>query len=133
MEVACCGGLENAVKRALQASGKKFIPWQVVTISTDGHSGLKKLNFLPKGLQFVKQSAILICVANRRRNYARLAQLVEHLLDVQEVRRFESCTAHSKNPHRFTVGIFFRVQLRRVNASSPAIINARLQGAAGHF
>lgn len=35
MEVPCCGGLENAVKRALQQSGK-FIPWQVVTISTDG-------------------------------------------------------------------------------------------------
>ena len=35
MEVPCCAGIENAVKRALQASGK-FIPWQVVTISTDG-------------------------------------------------------------------------------------------------
>ena len=35
MEVPCCGGLENAAKRALKASGK-FIPWQVVTISTDG-------------------------------------------------------------------------------------------------
>lgn len=35
MEVPCCGRIENAVKRALQASGK-FIPWQVVTISTDG-------------------------------------------------------------------------------------------------
>ena len=35
MEVPCCGGLENAVKRAIQSSGK-FIPWQVVTISTDG-------------------------------------------------------------------------------------------------
>lgn len=35
MEVPCCGGLENAVKRALLASGK-FIPWQVVTITTDG-------------------------------------------------------------------------------------------------
>lgn len=35
MEVPCCGGLENAVKAALQSSGK-FIPWQVVTISTDG-------------------------------------------------------------------------------------------------
>lgn len=35
MQVPCCGGIENAVKRALQASGK-FIPWQVVTISTDG-------------------------------------------------------------------------------------------------
>ena len=35
MEVPCCGGIENAVRRALQASGK-FIPWQVVTISTDG-------------------------------------------------------------------------------------------------
>ena len=35
MEVPCCGGLENAAKLALQASGK-FIPWQVITISTDG-------------------------------------------------------------------------------------------------
>ena len=35
MEVPCCGGLELAAKRALQASGK-FIPWQVITISTDG-------------------------------------------------------------------------------------------------
>lgn len=35
MEVPCCGGLENAVKTALKNSGK-FIPWQVVTISTDG-------------------------------------------------------------------------------------------------
>ncbi len=35
MEVPCCGGIENAVKRALQASGK-FIPWQVVTLSADG-------------------------------------------------------------------------------------------------
>ncbi len=36
MEVPCCGGLENAAKIALQQSGK-FIPWQVVTISTDGN------------------------------------------------------------------------------------------------
>ena len=35
MEVPCCGGIEHAVKQALRASGK-FIPWQVVTISTDG-------------------------------------------------------------------------------------------------
>ena len=35
MEVPCCGGIENAVKQALQKSGK-FIPWQVVIISTDG-------------------------------------------------------------------------------------------------
>ncbi len=35
MEVPCCGGIELAVKKALQTSGK-FIPWQVVTISTDG-------------------------------------------------------------------------------------------------
>ncbi len=35
MDVPCCGGLENAVKRALLTAGK-FIPWQVVTISTDG-------------------------------------------------------------------------------------------------
>jgi len=35
MEVPCCGGMENAAKKALQTSGK-FIPWNVVTISTDG-------------------------------------------------------------------------------------------------
>ena len=35
MEVPCCGGIEHAVKHALQES-KTFIPWSVVTISTDG-------------------------------------------------------------------------------------------------
>ena len=35
MEVPCCGGMERAATQALQNSGK-FIPWQVVTISTDG-------------------------------------------------------------------------------------------------
>lgn len=35
MEVPCCGSIENAVKTALQNSGK-LIPWQVITISTDG-------------------------------------------------------------------------------------------------
>ena len=35
MEVPCCGGIENAVRRALQASGKN-IPCQVITISVDG-------------------------------------------------------------------------------------------------
>lgn len=35
MEVPCCGGLEAAVKKALQNSGK-FIPWQVVILSVDG-------------------------------------------------------------------------------------------------
>ncbi len=36
MEVPCCGGLEHAAKTALQRSGK-FIPWQVVTVTTDGN------------------------------------------------------------------------------------------------
>lgn len=36
MEVPCCGGIEHAVRTALQASGK-FLPWQVVVISTNGH------------------------------------------------------------------------------------------------
>ena len=36
MEVPCCGGLQRAAENALKASGK-FIPWQVVTISRDGH------------------------------------------------------------------------------------------------
>jgi len=35
MSVPCCGGLERAAMDALQSSGK-FIPWQVVTITTDG-------------------------------------------------------------------------------------------------
>lgn len=35
MSVPCCGGLEFAAKRALQASGK-FIPWQIVTITPEG-------------------------------------------------------------------------------------------------
>ena len=36
MEVPCCSGLENAVKRALLASGKN-IPLRVVTISANGN------------------------------------------------------------------------------------------------
>lgn len=35
MEVPCCGGLEMAAKKAIQASGK-FLPWQIVTVSIDG-------------------------------------------------------------------------------------------------
>ena len=35
MEVPCCGGIEQAATAALKASGK-FIPWQVITIGTDG-------------------------------------------------------------------------------------------------
>lgn len=35
MEVPCCGGIERAAVNAMKASGK-FIPWNVVTISTDG-------------------------------------------------------------------------------------------------
>jgi MinD superfamily P-loop ATPase containing an inserted ferredoxin domain len=36
MEVPCCGGIEHAAITALKNSGK-MIPWQVITISTDGH------------------------------------------------------------------------------------------------
>ena len=35
MQVPCCGGLEHAVKQALMNSGK-MIPWQIVTITTEG-------------------------------------------------------------------------------------------------
>lgn len=35
MEVPCCGGIVHAVKQALVDSGK-MIPWQVVTVGTDG-------------------------------------------------------------------------------------------------
>ena len=35
MEVPCCGGMEHAVRTALQNSGK-FLPWRVVVVSTTG-------------------------------------------------------------------------------------------------
>lgn len=35
MEVPCCGGIEHAVTKALQNSGKT-IPWRVVTLSLEG-------------------------------------------------------------------------------------------------
>lgn len=35
MEVPCCKGIERAAVTAMKNSGK-FLPWQVVTISTDG-------------------------------------------------------------------------------------------------
>lgn len=35
MEVPCCGGIESAVKTALQNSGK-MLPWRVITLSTEG-------------------------------------------------------------------------------------------------
>ncbi len=35
MEVPCCGGIEHAAIEAMKSSGK-FLPWQVVIISTDG-------------------------------------------------------------------------------------------------
>ncbi len=36
MEVPCCGGIEMAVKRAVQNSGKE-IPVQVATVSIKGN------------------------------------------------------------------------------------------------
>ena len=35
MEVPCCGGLEFALKRAIQESGTN-VPYEVITISTEG-------------------------------------------------------------------------------------------------
>ena len=35
MDVPCCNGIEEAATKALLASGK-FIPWQIVTITTEG-------------------------------------------------------------------------------------------------
>ena len=35
MSVPCCGGLEHAVRRAIQASGKQ-LPLEVVTVTADG-------------------------------------------------------------------------------------------------
>lgn len=35
MQVPCCGGIENAAKQSIRNSGK-FLPWRVITISTDG-------------------------------------------------------------------------------------------------
>ena len=39
MEVPCCGGIEQAAVTALKNSGK-FLPWQVVTITTSGERKL---------------------------------------------------------------------------------------------
>ena len=36
MEVPCCGGIEHALVTALKNSGK-FLPWQIVTLSTEGN------------------------------------------------------------------------------------------------
>lgn len=36
MEVPCCGGIVSATKNALMASGK-YLPWNVVTVTTDGN------------------------------------------------------------------------------------------------
>ena len=35
MQVPCCGGIEQAAKLAIQRSGK-FLPWQVLTVTSDG-------------------------------------------------------------------------------------------------
>ncbi|MCL2066948.1 MAG: 4Fe-4S binding protein [Treponema sp.] len=35
MEVPCCGGIEHAVTTAIKKSGK-FLPWQVITLTTNG-------------------------------------------------------------------------------------------------
>ena len=35
IEVPCCGGMSNAAAAALKNSGK-ILPWQIITISTDG-------------------------------------------------------------------------------------------------
>lgn len=43
MEVPCCGGIENAVRRALEASGRS-VPLEVVVISTDGKFLAKRFN-----------------------------------------------------------------------------------------
>ena len=36
MEVPCCGGIELAARKAVENSGK-FIPFNVITITTDGN------------------------------------------------------------------------------------------------
>ena len=36
MQVPCCGGIERAAVQALRQSGK-FLPWQVITVTADGH------------------------------------------------------------------------------------------------
>lgn len=43
MEVPCCGGIEHAVKTALEVSGK-FILHQVITITTDGIPSINEKN-----------------------------------------------------------------------------------------
>lgn len=45
MEVPCCSGLENEMKKALK-NCDKLIPWQVVTITLDGGISKEKSTFL---------------------------------------------------------------------------------------
>ena len=44
LEVPCCGGIENAVKTALKDSGK-MIPWQIITLSSNGRIKFTKSGF----------------------------------------------------------------------------------------
>ena len=61
MEVPCCGGLEYAVRTALQNCGK-LLPWQVKTISIKGANCWTIDRFL---------AISLICICNFRSKHVK--------------------------------------------------------------
>jgi hypothetical protein len=65
----------------------------------------KLLQFLKKGLLFLRRYGNIIKLISAKTEYGRLAQLVEHLLDVQEVTG-SSPVPSTTIPRPFGLGIF---------------------------
>ena len=65
----------------------------------------KLLQFLKKGLLFLRRYGNIIKLISAKTEYGRLAQLVEHLLDVQEVTG-SSPVPSTMIPRPFGLGIF---------------------------
>ena len=59
--------------------------WAADFPSTVNHASKKFAEFSKKGLLFARRYDIIIKLIAAQTEYGRLAQLVEHLLDVQEV------------------------------------------------
>ena len=89
------------------------------------HTAKKEKVFFAKGLAFCKS----ICYTNMRRQeaaqHARLAQLVEHLLDVQEVTG-SSPVPRTKSPSGHPRWGFFCIPARQNQAKSPTFFKKRL-------
>ena len=98
-----------------EVTGSSPVPRTKTTFAGMWFFLLQKMQFFcKKGLQFVFQSAILIRVANEAVQYARLAQLVEHLLDVQEVTG-SSPVPRTKDHIRSECGLFLSHTRKRAS------------------